>query len=296
MAGLLSSLKRGSQDQAQASSAATAAWLLEWNQKFEQFMRVKVDELEARVAAQQARLSIRAEEEERAWADELLHLDDLEERPGGERDVSGDGSIAAEETEDVVEDIEEPSPDYIGLMGGASPASVEIEDTLEDNSPETSPEVIEPVALPVPAEVEDTDGNDSNGDVDTLLAAEQTFPTADDEIIDDFFARELDDDYWAYDGKDDELQQVTLLSGESFGQDTGLHPEGDNLEVEQAFDNEADLLPANTGLHPEGDKSEAEEKPGNEANLLHSEDDDLEEWETELPDQKPEDYRWVDLG
>ncbi|MCP4406289.1 MAG: hypothetical protein GY807_00685, partial [Gammaproteobacteria bacterium] len=146
MAGLLSSLKRGNQDQAQASSAATAAWLLEWNQKFEQFMRAKVGELEARVAAQQARISTSAEEEERAWADELTHFDELEEYPGGEDDFLSDAPVAAE-TEDMIEEVEETSPDYIGLMGGSvSPVPVGAGAGFEDESLETAPEVMEPAA------------------------------------------------------------------------------------------------------------------------------------------------------
>ncbi|MCP4283266.1 MAG: hypothetical protein GY792_02265 [Gammaproteobacteria bacterium] len=350
MAGLLSSLKRGNQDQAQASSAATAAWLLEWNQKFEQFMRAKVGELEARVAAQQARISTRAKEEERAWADELTHFDDLEEYPGGEDDFLSDGPVAVEEAEDVVEEAEDTSPDYIGLMGGStSPAPVGTEDALEGGSLETSSEVMETAALPTPVDTEGTLGDDealeaslevmepadlptpvsaetalegevvSGGD-GTPLAAEQIDQSAA-ETTAGFFTRELEDDFWAYDDDDDEeeIQPASLLSDQGF-LDIGLHPEDDNLEVEEAPDDEANLLPDDTGLHPEGgnleveeapgddsglhpedDKLEVAEEPGDEANLLpvdtglHPEDSGLEAWETELPDQTPEDYKWVNL-
>ena len=71
MAGILSALGRGNQkkDPMRESAALTTVYLLEQNQKFEQFMRQKVDELESRVAAQQARMSTREEVEERElWA------------------------------------------------------------------------------------------------------------------------------------------------------------------------------------------------------------------------------------
>ncbi|HMQ54970.1 MAG TPA: hypothetical protein PKD98_23015 [Anaerolineae bacterium] len=71
MAGILSALGRGKPqtDPMRASAALTTVYLLEQNQKFEQFMRRKVEELEARVAAQQARLSSREQAEERElWA------------------------------------------------------------------------------------------------------------------------------------------------------------------------------------------------------------------------------------
>ena len=79
MAGILSALGRGNQkkDPMRESAALTTVYLLEQNQKFEQFMRQKVDELESRVAAQQARLSTREIE---TWSGQenqprRLHID-----------------------------------------------------------------------------------------------------------------------------------------------------------------------------------------------------------------------------
>lgn len=156
MAGILSALGRGNQkkDPMRESAALTTVYLLEQNQKFEQFMRQKVDELESRVAAQQARLSTRAEVEERElWAamesfetppvttrtaektgmddivvgnvpepeDELVAWDD---DPGAEEPVNA-GSTA--EPEEI--------PDYLALMSGAvmeatDPGGIEPEVTL----------------------------------------------------------------------------------------------------------------------------------------------------------------------
>jgi len=64
-------------DPMRQSSAMTTVYLLQQNQKFEQFMRAKVDDLETRVAAQQARLSANEEQAEKeVWAD-LDGLNDL---------------------------------------------------------------------------------------------------------------------------------------------------------------------------------------------------------------------------
>ncbi|HSG18702.1 MAG TPA: hypothetical protein VLE70_20570, partial [Anaerolineae bacterium] len=101
MAGILSALGRGNQqkDPMRESAALTTVYLLEQNQKFEQYMRQKVDELESRVAAQQARLSTRAETEERElWA----ALESFEVPPDTTQTV---GFAAADET--VVETVAE---------------------------------------------------------------------------------------------------------------------------------------------------------------------------------------------
>ena len=64
-------------DPMRQSSAMTTVYLLQQNQIFEQFMRAKVDDLETRVAAQQARLSANEEQAEKeVWAD-LDGLDDI---------------------------------------------------------------------------------------------------------------------------------------------------------------------------------------------------------------------------
>ena len=66
MTGILSTLGRNKQkkDPMRESAALTTVYLLEQNRKFKVFMRQKVEELETRVAAQQARLATRAEAEE----------------------------------------------------------------------------------------------------------------------------------------------------------------------------------------------------------------------------------------
>ena len=144
MAGLLSALGRGNQqkDPMRESAALTTVYLLEQNQKFEQYMRQKVDELESRVAAQQARLSSRAEVEERElWA----ALESFEVPP----DTTQTAGLAAVD-EIVVETVPESEgewvawdddpgvdepvnagltaepeeiPDYLALMSGAATES-----------------------------------------------------------------------------------------------------------------------------------------------------------------------------
>lgn len=75
--GILSLRNKTKKDPMRQSSAMTTVFLLQQNQKFEQFMKVKVDDLETRVAAQQARLSAKEEQvEKEIWTD-LDGLDDL---------------------------------------------------------------------------------------------------------------------------------------------------------------------------------------------------------------------------
>ncbi len=68
---ILARLRSGSNSQQgiRQSTALTTVYLLEMNRKFESFMRDKVEELEGRVAAQQARLSTKTEVVEEAWED-----------------------------------------------------------------------------------------------------------------------------------------------------------------------------------------------------------------------------------
>lgn len=75
--GILSLGSKTKKDPMRQSSAMTTVFLLQQNQKFEQFMKAKVDDLETRVAAQQARLSAKEEQvEKEIWTD-LDGLDDL---------------------------------------------------------------------------------------------------------------------------------------------------------------------------------------------------------------------------
>lgn len=62
--GILDALRRtnaGSTDAMRQTTTLTMAYLLEQNRQFEAYMREKVEELEARVAAQQARASVKVE-------------------------------------------------------------------------------------------------------------------------------------------------------------------------------------------------------------------------------------------
>lgn len=145
MAGILSALGRGNQkkDPMRESAALTTVYLLEQNQKFEQFMRQKVDELESRVAAQQARLSTREEVEERElWAalesfeahpeehtaaepmlDHQISGDQLQPMVSSEMLTGDEGSDNGVEIETVYEPAPEVKPeeipDYLALMSGA---------------------------------------------------------------------------------------------------------------------------------------------------------------------------------
>jgi hypothetical protein len=146
----------------QESAALTTVYLLEQNQKFEQYMRQKVDELESRVAAQQARLSSRAEAEEREMWTALEPFGEFDETtPESEpaapttgsmveveidlntqKDLSEwDEEIPGEPIENPLEPTTvnepEPLPDYLTLMGGTMPlqsAEMATEEVVTDPS------------------------------------------------------------------------------------------------------------------------------------------------------------------
>jgi hypothetical protein len=144
MTGILAAFSRGRQkkDPIRESSALTTIYLLEQNQKFEQFMRQKMDELDSRVAAQQARLSTREETEERElWAalESFEEIDALSGAVGAadegqtatdaELDVADETPLAphVEVSEPAVMEAPEPTPDYLTLMaGGPSPTEVDV--------------------------------------------------------------------------------------------------------------------------------------------------------------------------
>lgn len=148
MAGLLSAWSRGGggRDPMRESAALTTVYLLEQNQKFERFMQQKVDELETRVAAQQARLSSRVETAEwERWA-ALEAVEDLAGLPVQPASAAGAtpgfetpfGSDLAEEVAalpaaaalEASPDVEEAAaPDYWTLLGGA--ASTEADPRLD---------------------------------------------------------------------------------------------------------------------------------------------------------------------
>jgi hypothetical protein len=194
MAGILSAFNRGKQEQdpMRESAALTTVYLLEQNQKFEQFMRQKVDELEARVAAQQARLSTREEAEEREiWAalesfeepdDEAMakitpvdegHITTGAALEAGDdlfdREETSPVSNAGQTIEPAIEDGPEAIPDYLALMSGTA-------DVTEANAPvedEMAP------TIPSIATVEATDPTTATGDDDAITVPEDGFDMTD---------------------------------------------------------------------------------------------------------------------
>jgi hypothetical protein len=144
MAGILSSLGRsgGKRDPMRESAALTTVYLLEQNQKFERFMQQRVDELESRVVAQQARLSTRAEAAERELWAALEAVEDPDDAPaqaapvvdgdpgfeapfdiGDERSAWTEAlpaPTAGEEASELpIGTKVEAMPDYLTLLGGA---------------------------------------------------------------------------------------------------------------------------------------------------------------------------------
>jgi hypothetical protein len=151
MSSILSRLR--SEDNSQGirqSTALTTVYLLEMNRKFESFMRGKVEELEGRVAAQQARLSTRAEVVEEAWEDTVI---EAETPPADELDWTEVVPILDESPQPApalavtemtassdrdAPDINMPAPpaaipDYLTLLLG-EPARSEPEATAEPGS------------------------------------------------------------------------------------------------------------------------------------------------------------------
>jgi hypothetical protein len=128
MAGILSALGRRNQskDPMRESAALTTVYLLEQNQKFEHYMRQKVDDLEARVAAQQARLSTREQtEEQELWA----ALESFEAIP----DATPSAGLAVAEAI-VVETIPDPAGESMAWVEGP-----EVDETAE---PEEIPDYL----------------------------------------------------------------------------------------------------------------------------------------------------------
>ena len=99
--GFLETLKGGGSDAIRQSTSLTMAYLLAQNRKFERYMRQKVEELEARVAAQQARLAAREERPDAARIEQPTE-------PTGEPDFYEERSLLAEAAEPWSE--EEPPP------------------------------------------------------------------------------------------------------------------------------------------------------------------------------------------
>jgi|GEM_PF-7082876 len=175
MAGILSAFNRRNQkkDPMRESAALTTVYLLEQNQKFEHFMRQKVDELESRVAAQQARLSTREEAEERElWAamesfeeaeDTMTEIPEVDEgNTTAVTKVDVDVNLATGDAfptldieagpEPVTENEPEEIPDYLTLMGGTpnlvddTEAVIEMHEDLTLNPSGTEAELSSPTA------------------------------------------------------------------------------------------------------------------------------------------------------
>ena len=106
-----------SSDAMREAAAQTTVILLAQNEKFELFMRQKVEELQARVTAQGARLSAAAETEE---SDLLDELPELAETPVFETDEAAD--LPLDEVQLDASPVTDPEPDevpdYLALMRG----------------------------------------------------------------------------------------------------------------------------------------------------------------------------------
>ena len=107
--GFLDALKGGGGDAIRQSASLTMVYLLEQNRKFEAYMRGKVGELEARVAAQQARLAVVEGEAEESAAPSALLVDEVSPlppeaaAPGGDdlavKEAASFGAMAVEAEE-----------------------------------------------------------------------------------------------------------------------------------------------------------------------------------------------------
>lgn len=132
------------------STALTTAYLLEMNRKFESFMQDKIEELESRVAAQQARLSTSSSTQEiptedavdtsassptTRW-DDIVSFTDIV--PDCEEDSHDE--VSAGEPESVEPDTPPDVPeDYVDfLLGGSTEAESAALPVSEDSEPDYS--------------------------------------------------------------------------------------------------------------------------------------------------------------
>ena len=134
MSRLLARFRNGDNSQGiRQSTALTTVYLLEMNRKFESFMRDKVEELEGRVAAQQARLSTKAEMADAnvAWDEALI-----------EEDVNPVDELAWNEVVPIIDEVREPSPNLamIEEMTSSDGDAPLIDASTPDQEPETEPE------------------------------------------------------------------------------------------------------------------------------------------------------------
>lgn len=186
MAGILSALGRNKpkRDPMRESAALTTVYLLEQNRKFEQFMRQKVDELEVRVAAQQARLSTREEtEEQELWeALESFETADTASPEAAADELTAEFEPAEDlltalepDDEDTLESLNvdetEAMPDYLALMRG-DPADVEGDEPLAETETPTVP------TPPVEGEADDIFAEDLSEDETMWPEAYEAFPVS----------------------------------------------------------------------------------------------------------------------
>jgi hypothetical protein len=164
------------------SAALTTVYLLEQNRRFEQFMRQKVDELEVRVAAQQARLSTQEEaEEQELWEamEAFEETDHAQSEPPVDEALIDDFETAAElltsaeddTRESFVVDKPEPVPDYLALMSGAL-ADTDGDEQLEETETLTFP------TPPVEQEEDDVFAEDLPADEAMWSEPYETFPVS----------------------------------------------------------------------------------------------------------------------
>ena len=102
-----------SADAMREATAQTTVMLLEQNRKFELWLRQKIEALEARVSAQEARLSREADTEDERWL--TPEFSDAEEE-------NPDWAMSAEDPiDEAVSGDDGPIPDYLAMM--TQPAS-----------------------------------------------------------------------------------------------------------------------------------------------------------------------------
>lgn len=271
MTNIFTALRGGSAkaDPMQASAALTTVYLLEQNQKFEQFMRQKVEALEARVAAQQARHATPAEPEtEDPWAtwdapadsapvDERQAAQQLAEEAVTEMawstpddESAGRMSPQVEAAEPSEPEADEAMPDYLALMTGSA------EETL------------------APAETT------AVRDIDTHLA-----DPSDDEAVD---SATMSLTFAAHEGThfDDTLPEPGMAEPEVWAAEYEAFPTpAGNVEsettVDTVFELPGDLPPEQDDVSPNPTRQPDSEDETVQEEAVEPEDED---WEADLPD------------
>jgi len=156
-------------------------YLLEQNRKFEAYMRGKVGELEARVAAQQARLAVVEGEAEESAAPSALLVDEVSPLPPEPAAAPGGDDLFAEERAALEREAEEEEagpPSWQAMLVGMPPAA----------DPGEAEEAAAPAegeaALEGEGPVEDTDETDLLPP-DRPATEEETAPEGEEAVEDD---------------------------------------------------------------------------------------------------------------